>query len=123
MKALRLVMASALAWRRCELSTPKPTFRPMGRVYPPQTRSDFCCPAGLDAEPSGIALQALAPNVNGPPDHRLIPVVTLPLAFWVLPPTSDWNRLSSWNHALVPPPKSCVPEKMMREDWSETRGS
>ena len=57
MKALRLVMASAVAWRRCELSKPKPTFRPMGKVYPPQSRSDLCCPAGLDAALSGLAVQ------------------------------------------------------------------
>src|SRR5947207_13060961 len=70
MKALRLVMASPAAWRRCELSKPKPTFRPMGKVYPPQTRTDFCCPAGLELAPSGVALQALAPSASGPPDQR-----------------------------------------------------
>src|SRR5712691_1677984 len=70
MKALRLVMASPAAWRRCDPSKPKPTFRPMGKVYPPQTRTDFCCPAGLDAAPSGVALQALTPSASGPPDQR-----------------------------------------------------
>src|SRR6267378_404363 len=79
MKALRLVIASALAWRRCELSKPKPTFRPMGKVYPPQSRSDLCSPTGLDAEPSGIALQALTPNANGPPDQRKAAVSAPPL--------------------------------------------
>src|SRR2546430_13711491 len=86
MKALRLVMASPAAWRRCEPSKPKPTFRPMGKVYPPQTRTDFCCPAGLDAPLSGLALQALAPSASGPPDQRkaafsappLLPLETLP---------------------------------------------
>src|SRR5437867_4275376 len=87
MKALRLVMlspsfAGLAPMRRCELSTAKPTFRPIGKVYPPQTRTDFCCPAGLDPAASGDAFQALAPSASGPPDQRKAAVSTPPL----LPP-------------------------------------